>query len=210
MYLPLATVSTAWALVLSEYAPVVTVTVASPSPDIGDTLVSQLGLEEGSVMVHAPAQLTWKVVLWPASYETEPFEGESETDELAGPERATDTLFVLVLTVRKPLLGLSPAVTVTVPLLLPLVGLAVKPAGAETVQLAFEVMLIVAEAFGLSCRTSGETLRVSASGLSLCPPQEDIAIEKTKSKTGMSTVSRAKVLNVIIISQLQYHARPGT
>ena len=82
-------------------------------------------------------------------------------------DKATETLLPPPSTLRKPLVGESEAVTVTVPLLLPLEGDTVYPVGGVTVQATLEVTFKVPEAPGARLRTVGSTLRL---GTVFSPP----------------------------------------
>ena len=124
-------------MVFSKYLPVLTVTVAFPVPEEGVTPVSQVGLGFGSVTLHVPEQLILKVTPV-ASDGIEMLSGSRVmVPEVEVRVTLADLLFPL--TVRVPPAAVAEAFTVIVPLLLPLVGVAVYPLGALTVHATFEV-----------------------------------------------------------------------
>ena len=100
------------------------VTVAFPVPEAGVTDVSQAGLGLGSVTDHAPAQLMLKVAE-PAVAGMETLSGIIVMAAAAGVLSVTLALLLPPLTVRVPPVAVAAAVTFTVPLLLPEVGVAV-------------------------------------------------------------------------------------
>ena len=140
------------------------VTVALPVPLEGVTLVSHAGLGLGSVTLQLPEQLTLKVA-FPAAAGMVTASGSRVMAAVEGADRVTLTDLVFPLIVRVPPAAVADAVTVMVPLLLPLVGLAVYPLGALTVHATFELTLIVPDAPPARVRVVGLALRVSVVGV---------------------------------------------
>ena len=132
--------------------------VAFPVPLIGVTLVSHAGLGFGRVMVQAPLQLIVKVPL-PATAGMEMVSGVNVIEAVAGELIVTETLLLLPLTVTVPPVAEAPAVTVTVPLLLPLAGDTVYPEDALAVQATFDEMLMVPDAPPARVKVVGDTLK---------------------------------------------------
>ena len=95
--------------------------VAFPVPDVGVTAVSHAGLGLGRVMVHAPEQLMLNVAL-PAVAGIETLSGSRVMEAAAGADIVTVTVLDLPLIVTVPPEAEDEAVTVRVPLLLPLAG----------------------------------------------------------------------------------------
>ena len=159
------------------------VTVVFPVPLIGETLVSQAGLGEGSVMVQAPLQVIPNEP-FPAVAGMDTLSGLTDIAAALGALIVTDAVLLFPFIVTVPPVAEAPAVTLTVPLLLPLAGDTVYPLEALTVQATFDVMFMVPEAPPARVRVLGLTLKVSVVGVGVGlspfpppPPQEVAARE---------------------------------
>ena len=179
------------------------VTVPFPFPLEGVTLVSQAGLGLGNVIVQLPVQFTLKVA-FPAVEGMVTASGSRVIAAAEGAEMVTLTDLLFPFTVRVPPAAVADAFTVTVPLLLPLAGVAVYPLGAVTVQATLELMLICAEAPPAKVRVVGLTLRFSVVGAGpglsppLPPPPQDTAIREIMPTVAIKAASLV-LLSVVLI-----------
>ncbi len=187
------------------------VTVPFPFPLEGVTLVSQAGLGLGNVIVQLPVQFTLKVA-FPAVEGMVTASGSRVIAAAEGAEMVTLTDLLFPLIVRVPPAAVADAVTVMVPLLLPLVGLAVYPLGALTVHATFELTLIVPDAPPARVRVVGLALRVSVVGVGPGfspfpppPPHETVIREiiLSAAKRAVSLGLLSVVLIVISFCMLQ-------
>ena len=120
--------------------------------------MSQAGLGLGRVIVQAPLQLTVKVPV-PAVAGMEMLSGIKVMAAALGALTVTETVLLLPFTVTVPPAADDAAVTLTVPLLLPLVGVTVYPVVALTVQATFDEMLMVPDAPPARVKVVGDTLK---------------------------------------------------
>ena len=118
----------------------------------------------------------------------------------------TDADLPLPLTVTVPPVAEAGAVTLTVPLLLPLVGDTVYPFVALTVQATFEVILIVPDAPPARVRVLGLTLNVSVVGVGVGvglsfppPPPQEVAAKEIKPDATSIAQSLLTLKNLLII-----------
>ena len=160
------------------------VTVPFPFPLEGVTLVSQAGLGLGNVIVQLPVQFTLKVA-FPAVEGMVTASGSRVIAAAEGAEMVTLTDLLFPFTVRVPPAAVADAFTVTVPLLLPLAGVAVYPVVALAVQATFDEMLMVPDAPPARVKVVGDTLKDSVtSGVGvgfvppLSPPPQEVAAKE--------------------------------
>ena len=189
---------------------VLTVTVAFPVPLEGVTFESQAGLGFGRVIVHAPLQFIVKVP-FPAGAGMEMLSGLTVMAAADGELTVTETVLLLPLTVMVPPVAEALAVTLTVPLLLPLAGDTVYPLEALTVQATFDVMFMVPEAPPARVRVLGLTLKVSVVGVGVGlsplppPPPQEIAVKEIIPDATSIAQSLCRLKNfLIILSVLVY------